>query len=231
MKPRTKFRLLRLGALWFVVATGAAMLAYPGGTRLDPSTRGYSFGHNSLSDLGATVAGNGASNWPSAVLFVAALVPAGASLIAFFVTLFPLHREPGSRAWLSGAGCAAGVVAGLGYIGVAAAPSNHWHGLHALAANVAFRAFLVSSVLMGIATAGNPAFSRRAAAAWFSFAVLLLGFVLLGSFGPSRGTATGLWIHAVAQKAIVLATLGIVAYQSYEAQSVAESGANAERGG
>jgi hypothetical protein len=53
-------------ALLLVVASG---LSYPGGTIHDASTRGYSFTHNFLSDLGTTVAFDGQRNTKGARLF------------------------------------------------------------------------------------------------------------------------------------------------------------------
>jgi hypothetical membrane protein len=51
-------------------------LLYPGGTVLDASTRGYSFTHNFLSDLGSTVAFNDGRNTVGALLFDVAIIVA-----------------------------------------------------------------------------------------------------------------------------------------------------------
>jgi hypothetical protein len=48
------FSLVLAGCALFVVLTVAAMLAYPGGTATDPTTSGYSFFANVLSELGMT---------------------------------------------------------------------------------------------------------------------------------------------------------------------------------
>ena len=92
---------------------------------------------------------------------------------------------------------------------------------HVFAERVAFRSFLVASVLLGLVTAGSKVFTFRASAAWWSFGALLLAFILIGIFGPSRRTEAGLVVQVVAQKAIVFSALVIVAFQSYEAQRAA----------
>src|SRR5678816_3388293 len=60
-------------ARWAIVIapmlTAASVLSYPGGTVHDEATRGYSFTHNFLSDLGSTVAFNSQRNVVGAVLF------------------------------------------------------------------------------------------------------------------------------------------------------------------
>jgi hypothetical protein len=211
--------LVRVAILWFVVCAGTSMLLYPGGTRLDRGTVGYSFTQNAFSELGRTVARNGEPNLTSATLFVLGLTPAGLGLSAFFIALLPLVSNY-SRAvrWLARLGCVAGIIAGVAYVAVAWTPADRLPAEHVLAERTAFRSFLVASVLLGFVTAGSKAFTFRAAAAWWSFGALLLGFILIGIFGPSRRTEGGLIVQVVAQKVIVFSALVIVAFQSYEAQ-------------
>jgi hypothetical protein len=104
---------------------------------------------------------------------------------------------------------------------VALTPANRLPFEHVMAQNWAFRSFLVASVLLGFVTARSTVFSFRTAAAWWMFGALLLAFILTGIFGPSRRTEVGLVIQVVAQKVIVFSALGIVAFQSYEAQRAA----------
>ena len=194
------------------------MALYPGGTRLDPDTDGYSFTQNAFSDLGRTVARNGEPNTLSATLFVLGLTPAGFGLAGFFVALLPLvsnHSRARAVAWV---GCLAGIVAGVAYVAVAWLPANRVPFEHVMAQNWAFRSFLVASVLLGFVTARSTIFSLRTAAVWWMFGGLLLAFILIGIFGPSRRTEAGLVIQVVAQKIIVFSALVIVAFQSHEAQ-------------
>ena len=218
----TIWSLVRAAVLWFVVCAATSMWLYPGGTRLDPGSVGYSFTQNAFSDLGRTLARNGDPNRASATLFVLGLTPAGLGLSAFFIALLPLvsNRSPAVK-WLARLGCVAGIIAGVAYVGVAWTPADRLPGDHVLAERTAFRSFLVASVVLGFVTAGSKAFRFRAAAAWWSFAALLLGFIMIGIFGPSRRTEFGLVVQVVAQKAIVFSALVIVAFQSYQAERAA----------
>ncbi len=147
------------------------------------------------------------------------LTPAGLGLSAFFVALLPLVSSHSRAArWLARLGCVAGIIAGVAYVAVAWAPADRLPAVHVLAERTAFRSFLVASVLLGFVTAGSKVFTFRASAAWWSFGALLLAFILIGIFGPSRRTEAGLIVQVVAQKAIVFSALVIVAFQSYEAQ-------------
>ena len=214
MRSVTRLRLTRLAMLWYVACTGASILAYPGGTPSDPSTHGYSLLHSPLSTLGRTVAWNGQSNSLGAALFVIGLTPAGAALVLFFLTVLPLFDAPKTSIWLARIGCSAGIVAGLAYVIVAWAPTDLHPRLHGLSNLLAWRACLVASVLLGAATAWSPAFSRRAVAGWLSFAALLGVFIVIVNVAP-RGP-----IQVVAQKVIVLSTLLVVVFESYEAERV-----------
>lgn len=215
--------LIRVAILWFVVCAAASMWFYPGGTRLNPDTEGYSFTQNALSDLGRTVARNGEPNPVSSTLFILGLTPAGLGLSVFFIALLPLmSNRSRTLAWLGRIGCLAGIIAGVAYVVVAWAPANRLPAEHVLAERTAFRSFLVASVLLGIVTAGSRTFRFRASAVWWSFGALLLGFILIGIFGPSRRTEAGLIVQTLAQKAIVFSALVIVAFQSFEAQRAAK---------
>lgn len=222
MDRLTIWKLTRAAILWFVVCAGMSMSLYPGGTRLDRGTVGYSFTQNAFSDLGRTVARNGEPNLASATMFVLGLTPAGLGLAAFFVALLPVvsNRSRVAR-WLARAGCLAGIIAGVAYVAVAWTPPDRLPAEHVLAERTAFRSFLVASVLLGFVTFGSRVFRFRAAAGWWSFGALLLGFILIGIFGPSRRTEAGLVVQVVAQKVIVFSALVIVAFQSYEAQRAA----------
>ena len=135
------WRMIRAAILCFVVCAGAGMVAYPGGTRLDPGTVGDSFTQNAFSDLGRTVARNGEPNATSATLFVLGLTAAGLGLAVFFVALLPLasnHSRARGVAWFA---CLAGIVAGVAYVAVAWTPADRVPFEHVIAERWAFRSF------------------------------------------------------------------------------------------
>ena len=99
--------------------TAIAMLLYPGGTFVDPSTRGYSFFANFFSDLGATRTPSGATNTLSMILFTSALAIVGIGLAVFFVALTQFFRDSRSGPIFPTTGAVLGVIAGLCFVGVA----------------------------------------------------------------------------------------------------------------
>ncbi len=123
-----------------------------------------------------------------------------------------MYAEPNARVWVARVGCVVGVLAEVGYIGVACRPVNLHPSLHGLSTKLGFRALLAASLLLVVATAWNQAFSRRAVVGWFSFAFLLAAFIVIGVLAPP-GT-----VRVVAQKVISLASVAIIAFESYQAE-------------
>jgi hypothetical protein len=117
------FSLVMAGCALFVVLTVAAMLAYPGGTATDPTTSGYSFFANVLSELGMTRTYAGQPNTVSRALITMALSLTGAGLAVFFPAFrqFFTSSRPGRA--LSAVGSLFGVVSGFSLAGSAFAPS------------------------------------------------------------------------------------------------------------
>jgi hypothetical protein len=76
MNARRWWALRRYGLAIALVAAITSGLLDPGGTVLDASTRGYSFTHNFLSDLGSTIAFDDQRNTAGALLFNVAMVVA-----------------------------------------------------------------------------------------------------------------------------------------------------------
>lgn len=215
------YRLAGVVAVQFLLFTATAMALYPGGTNVDHGSVGYSFLHNVFSDLGLTVAHDGASNLPSAFLFSTALVSIGAALILVMLTLPQLfaHRQDLRR--LSLAGSAFGVVTGLAFIGIAFTPANRHLGWHMTFVQTAFRAFLGVALLYGTATWRHATYPRRYAVGWVAFTVLIGGYVWLLVGGPSAHTPRGLLIQASGQKLIVYASILCIWWQCRGALQVA----------
>jgi hypothetical protein len=215
------FRLTRWAVLWFVVSTAVAMLIYPGGTYRDPSSPGYSFSRNFLSDLGNTVAWGGGPNRWGASLFVGAEVLLAAALVSCFAALVILFSSSPSRHWARAAGLV-GIAACAALVAAALLPADRFLALHVQAAKFTFRGILATSLLFTIAAARDPRFPRRATIAWALLTLLFAAYVALIEWGPRLDTDPGLVVQATAQKMIVLAALSGFAYQSYEAGLVSE---------
>ena len=204
----------------FLILTTLAMLFYPGGTALDASSHGYHFWLNFFSDLGRTVARNGAPNPVAAPLFKAALSAAGAALAVFHFGLArALWRSAAKRVLLVDCAIvllgAGGVAAGADFVGVALSPANLQPHFHAVYVVWAFRFFLLASLLSGAVVRKRPLFPR--ALVWLvgAFAALLFAYLLLIARGPATTTPGGLAIQATSQKIIVYAAVACVAAQSW----------------
>src|SRR5439155_2140576 len=113
MQSSTVFKLTRWAVIAVAVLTGIAMLLYPGGTGLNPATRGYSFFQNSLSDLGSTVAWSGQANRGSLFLLAASfiLVLAG---VGCFAALIRVYSMSPITSWLTRAAGVFVLLAGAG---------------------------------------------------------------------------------------------------------------------
>lgn len=85
LSRRGIFRLAAVACILGIVLTTLAMWFYPGGTAMDPGTRGYSFGQNFLSEGGMARTPSGAVNLASLVLLIAALSLVGMGLAIFIL--------------------------------------------------------------------------------------------------------------------------------------------------
>lgn len=212
------FALLACAA--FLILTTLAMSFYPGGTALNLSSHGYNFWLNFFSDLGRTMARNGAPNPIAAPLFKAALSAAGAALAIFHIGLARALWRSAARRFLL-ADCAivllgaGGVAAGACFVGVALNTADLKPYLHAFYVIWAFRYFLLASLLSGLTVAKRPLFPR--ALVWLvgAFAALLFAYLRLIWRGPETTTQSGLAIQATSQKIIVYAAVACVAAQSW----------------
>jgi hypothetical membrane protein len=194
---------LRFAAAQFVVLTAIAMVLYAGGTWLDPAAAHYQFTHNFFSDLGATRAFSGRSNYASAVLFAIALVAIGGALVAFAWTWRDLAIERRAR-WAGIASVAFGTASGLAFAGVGLAPVDRALGLHNHLVLAAFGCLLGYVTCLTIVIWRNhlPGLAVNAA-----YVVLLLGYVWLVAAGPRV-----LAIQVIGQKTIVYASMLHITY-------------------
>src|SRR5262249_41845852 len=185
-----------------VVLAAVAIGRYPGGTYRDHSASGYSPFQNFLSDLGMTVAYNGERNRLGAACFIASLVllvgGLGGCVVGFY-------RQYSSERKSRGLARAAGVVAVLvclAFVGVAATPENLVFGLHVQLTFFAFRAFLVSAILLTIASKVYSKSPPRVWIAWTVLTIALAIYVWIQNFGPHVRDPGGLEVQVIAQKVI-----------------------------
>ena len=201
----------------FVLFTTVAMFLYPGGTAPLATTHGYRFFVNFLSDLGQTRTQSGAYNYPSMLLFTAAMIVAGVGLGVFFVAFARYFASRSVHIWarrLTWVAAAVGILAAICFIGVGATPYNLFYVVHETLAQWAFR-FLLAAICLEI-----PAIRLGRGVPtpllWInmSFVVLLFGYLLLVMFGPSTGTLVGEQVHVIGQKFIVYLAITTLFAQS-----------------
>jgi hypothetical membrane protein len=135
--------LLVAAAVAFVVLTVAAMLAYPGGAKYDRGSSAYLFFQNFFSDLGATKTYSGRSNTTSHVLFSIATVSVGLAMIGFATTWRTIAARREGRGFGEVAQVA-GIVSGIGFIGIGLTPWDRVLDAHNRFVQVAFGVLLVS---------------------------------------------------------------------------------------
>ena len=155
-----RHRLIRLACGLTVIAVGQfivvgaiAIHQYPGGTPFDKTTEGYSFWHNTLSDLGKETAENGQPVGPVAPMFNASMVVMLVGFAPLWLTLpsiFPTRRRLGLIVRL------AGLLSLGGIIGVGLTPADQYVWLHALA--------IICAAVPGIAAVRAMATSNPTAA-------------------------------------------------------------------
>lgn len=184
----------------------------------DASTRGYSFTHNFMSDLGSTVAFNYQPNVVGAVLFgvgvlLGVLVLAGSIVGAVRL----LSATPGARPFARLAAVAGGLAC-AGFTGVALAPEDRAWRLHLLSSVVAFRSFPVATALLAIAAARDGRFRLRATVGWVTLTIVLAGCIAMAQLGPSLDTEHGLVTHVIEQKIMAATILGVLWLESGEAE-------------
>lgn len=200
--------------LLFVVLTGAAMLAYPGGTYTDPASPGFSFFNNFLSDLARTRNRLGQPQGASRGLFTLALLLVSLAMAGFFSAYRGLARNTGSARQLALLGSALGLAAGACFAGVAVVPADLDLPLHDRLVQWAFRCFLGAVLCYLVALPGPAELPARFRRSLLAFAVLLAGYVLLITYGPSPHGPEGQTIQATGQKVIVCAAVLCVGLQS-----------------
>lgn len=207
-----------VSAGWFGVATVAAMAMYPGGSVTDKAAAGYTFSRNFFSDLGMMTAHNGVGNVPSMAFFFTALLLVGLGLMAFFAAYPRLFAgDPRARGWVR-AGSLFGVLAGVGFMGVACTPADLMLGAHIAFVKFAFRCFPLAALCCAVAIFRASAFPRAYAWGYVAFGAGLVAYLLLLELGPAVTTDAGLAIQVGGQKLVVYGSIASVVVQAIGAR-------------
>ena len=218
---KATFNLITWGCGFFVVLTSLAMLVYAGGQAFDNSSAGYQFTRNFLSDLGRLTAYSGRPNTASAILFNTALGLAGVALVLFFLSFPRFFAHSRLFRLLSISGSLLGVLAGVCFAGISFTPADVARPAHIQFVMWAFRLFPLAVLVYIPALFLHPAYPRRYAWLFVLFWLLLAGYYLLLTNGPSIETSQGFVIQVIGQKVIAYASVVSVGLQAYGARKQA----------
>ena len=198
----------------FVVLTLIAMLTYAGGTDDNHAARGYSFTHNFLSNLGMLTALSGEPNWVSAVLFFISLAAAGVCLVIFFILFQRFFQASRLQKVLSLIGSILGMLAGISFIGIACAPADIARPAHMQFVLWAFRLFPLAVLCYVPVMFMDKRYPKVYAWVFAVFCLMLIGYYLLITNGPSFDSPEGLVIQVVGQKVIAYMSILSIGIQS-----------------
>ena len=217
-KNRQFYLVIAIGCVMFVLLTLIAMLTYAGGSVDDRATSGYSFTHSFLSNLGMLTALSGRPNYVSAALFFIALSAAGVCLVIFFILFSRLFQGSQLQRLLGLIGSTLGVLAGISFVGIAFTPADIARPAHAQFVMWAFRLFPLAVLLYIPVLYMDKRYPKVYAWIFTIFCLMLIGYYLLLTEGPSMTSPDGLVIQVVGQKVISYASIlsiGIQALGAY----------------
>ncbi len=201
------FRLVVLIGLLFYLLLTLSMLLYPGGTKADPHTQGYSFFTNFLSDLGHTESISGQSNIPSMVLFISALVLAAIATGLFSLAFTQLFTLSAFTIRFSRLGALCGLIAGLCVLGVALVPEDLSSSLHYYCTVAALVVFVAAYLFFFQAVVRTQGLPKRVSWVYIALGVVLVVYTIISVwvtfFGPAPGTPAWEVIQATGQKIII----------------------------
>jgi hypothetical membrane protein len=198
------------GVLQYLVVTSVLMYFYPGGQFFDHQTIGYHFTENFLSDLGRTYNFGPHPN-PTAVWYRMTLSVAGLATISFSAGMFFSFRM--AQQLLSMSVLVTGLLAGIGYMGIANNPVNEAYFTHISFVQWGFLAFLAMSISCAALIQRSRVFNNSHSAVIWMFVAILIVQVAVMIFGPrSWSSYPALRLQVVLQKVVVYAEIFTTTY-------------------
>jgi hypothetical protein len=223
------FRLVVVIGLLFYLLITISMLLYPGGTKADPTTQGYSFFTNFLSDLGNPVSLSGQPNIPSMVLFLISMVLAGIATVLFSLAFTQLFTFSPLTISLSRLGAVCGVIAGVCLIGVGVVPEDLSSWVHNFCIYAALLIFVVAYLFFFLAIVRTKGLPKRISWVFIALGIVLIVYTIISVwvtlFGPAAGTPAWVVIMATGQKIIVYAALLALLVEALFVPSILRKGA------
>lgn len=211
-----------ISGLMFVVLTFVGMLVYAGGNTANPEAPSYSFFYNFFSEIGLTVA-YGQPNTLAAILFFIAMIGSGVSLILFFIAFTQFFTETRFVQILGSVGALFGILSGISFIGVGFTPADLLLDLHVWFVFRAFQFFPLAVICYIVAIFASKMVPHFFGYVFIAFAVCLIAYLYLLTYGPSGQTNQGLLIQVTGQKLIAYASVISVLIQGQRAYQLAKA--------
>ena len=189
------------GIMQFVVISVVTMFMYHGGDRFQPEMVGYNFFGSFLSDLGRFYGFSGASTIDTAIVYGSALALMGIGTIVFF--LAHRHLVFNASKWMKTGATFFGVVAGLGYVGVALTPWDLVPLEHLVFVFVCFISFMIACIFMYLIIKNEEDYPIVYGRIFLYFGIFVCIYVLFLIFGPDSSFPFGRIIQSTGQKILV----------------------------
>ncbi|MHA2100126.1 MAG: hypothetical protein ACW99A_15735, partial [Candidatus Kariarchaeaceae archaeon] len=209
------FPLTVIGIIQFLILSIIAMFTYKGGTRLDPTSKGYSFFSNFFSDLGRTISYSGEVNTVSAFIFFITLIGLGLSFLGYFLIIPELFTETDKGIKYSKLASSLGKCSVVAFIGIAFTPANLLPLIHDLLVVTGFTLVAVVSGISFILTSKDSRFAQKYTIVYLVLFFVILGYGGLSLFIPRIITPTHLIIRATTQKIVVYSLIFSFLFQNY----------------
>ncbi|MEM7116480.1 MAG: hypothetical protein AAF614_28855 [Chloroflexota bacterium] len=207
--------------LTFVLLTFVGMYFYVGGNSANPEAPTYSFFYNFFSEIGLTVA-YGQPNTIAAILFFIAMIGSGASLILFFIAFTQFFTEALPVRIFSLIGTVFGILSGISFIGVGFTPADVLLDPHVWFVFRAFQFFPLAVICYIIAIFLSKTMPHSFGYVFVVFALCLIAYLYLLTYGPSGQTDQGLLIQVTGQKLVAYASIISVLIQGWQAYKLAD---------
>ncbi len=202
-----------IGIIQFFIFTIIAMFFYPGGTREDSTTNGYSFFQNMFSDLGMTEAYSGISNLVSMWLFSISMVLVGASIVVFVFAFDNTINTAENKGYISRIASFFGIIAGICFIVVGCTPKDlEWAYIsHFVFQYIAFLSILLMGILYSIVILKDKTLLPSYAFVFIGCALVQFVYLLI----LYKIISVNLIVDVTAQKIVIYVQILMFLTQSY----------------
>ena len=207
-----------ISSIQSLVLSTIAMFFYTGGNVGNPSSPGYSFFENILSDLGRLYAYSGQFNFVSFIIYNISLFLMGALLIPYFLTVPKLFKGLKEPRWFCIAGSVAGLFLSVMLIGASLTPADLFLDIHLTFGMLAFFVGLPLAILFSVSIITNKEFPNIYAIIYAVLGVVLFIFIL--SMFQDVGSPIITPRFAIGQKIVVYTMLTCFFFQGYGARKL-----------